>query len=472
MAGTETSAWRRGVIVLAAIIIPLSPATALAAKGHALWTGSLGGHGETDIRVTEGTVLVAGGYHAPSSVFDLDDCAQHRRCRPGWRSPKGISEALALHGGTLYTTREHKLVAYPYPCPSRCRPLWTDVLGPLGRHSHEHSWKAPPDWLDTPVVHAGVVYLGAQTQTTSHPGENLGRLYAYPAVCERRRGCDLLWRSQILRGAVTPVIEDGLVFEASASGLFVFDEGCRSDGGVCGPLWWDRSGTDRESMLLTDPSFSSGEVSVASIHDAGGGDGRPARIFAYPIRCRADGERCRPSLRDTIAERTHRFTSFVLGPEAAHHLVFVSGVGGPILAYPLGCAHASCRPTRVYAAPRASLEDWTVGRGEVVVATHHNDVIAFPANCEGQRRCASSWSWQAPDAVQDLQIQRGIVYASTKHAVYALAASRGNGTHHRHPFWRWSADASLDAPVTVNRDSVLVSAGQRLFALATPRGRS
>jgi hypothetical protein len=342
------------------------------------------------------------------------------------------------------------LASFPLDCPADhgiCRPVWFDPVGPISPTvSDNRWWLGTPTAFTDPIVLRGVVHIGGWVDGGSaHPGETFGPLYAFGAHCSERPGCSPLWQTESLSGVGTPTVRGSSVFVPSTSGLYVFSEGCRSDGGTCTDLWHAPTNiAGNISNFMSQPVVSGGYAFVTTTGDSGGGDSEPASVFAFRRDCRTDGGTCPPAW----WERIHPLSRWTSPPSVHGGEVHVSGTNG-LIEYP-----TSCQPTGQVCRDHATLGDVrsaylpflvTTPRGHRDIAVtaregawRPNGFDVFGVTCE-RVRCDPIASWRPSFKLQRFLavggreaffgIEDGVIAVSVPDAKHPAA----------HVVWRWSA---------------------------------
>jgi outer membrane protein assembly factor BamB len=338
-----------------------------------------------------------------------------------------------------------------------------------------------------PVVSGGVAY--AESYGIHGP---LARLDAFSTSCATTgKPCKLLWTAVVGRYVGgTPTVADGMVLAGgdtrtvvSDPRLFAFPQHCRTDGGVCRPLWHvdlPGDGVGGKGGSLEMPPTVSGKTAYVVAGPAG-----HAYLFAIPTSCPGPADHaCQPLWRGKVDVGESLWPVTVAGGFA-----YVPDYDGNIYAFHTTCTTANrvCQPawegyTGQLGPPSVAVADglvfadsqddnvyafqangcgflscpslWTgrthgnvlsppaVAYGLVVVASDDGHLYAFPESCLG--RCAPAWraSYGGTDSeVVNPVIANGVVYAASSNSPVIRAfgvhcASAGNLCQ---PLWTGAA---------------------------------
>lgn len=428
---------------------------------------------------TDGLVLVT-SFGQPLRVFSAA-CGEHRAtCSPLWRSATRV-DGFAISGDRIYASAAFDagkedaggLAVYPLHCRAVegvCRPLRVDTVGPLSpRASNNLWWLGAPNRFTTPTIHDDIVYTsGSVDGGLTHPGQIFGPLYAFSATCSSSTGCAPLWRTKGLMGVGTPRIEAGLVFVPSSSGLYVFPEGCRADGGICRPLWHASTNIEGGSNVMLEPSVSNGLVYVTTSGDAGGGDAQRPGIFAYPVRCRNDGGLCGPAWWAPIWPWWRSTTP----PSVVGDGVLVASLEG-VVQYPITCQpeRGVCKDRRLLSDGHSSYSIYPAPaiRGSTLVAETQRsgrstgfDVFRVP--CE-RSPCRPIGSWDPSRSIEQVVgAGRDEVFVAIPGG--ALGVAIGHGGDQPHVDWRWTSPGVRSiSQITASGCTVYLVAGRELYSV-------
>jgi hypothetical protein len=344
-------------------------------------------------------------------------------------------------------------------------------ITPVNVHSLRAVWTGAVEGTPSdPTIADGMVYVSAD------------RLYAFPLSCASGAApCAPAWTADIGSASTSrPVVAEGVVLAVSTTGISAFDTGC--GGPVCKPLWTAPSpGAKGLPSLDSHAPERYGEFSVPVVSDgsvfAAGGKG----LYAFPLRCRNDGEECDPAWvgvgygsdespavgerviyvgshggleaypRTCLRSRCERL--WLLGPSTPISVYpTVTAVGNDVYAnngrYQDGISPGSPEPTWLGKLDRSSTRDLqaaTVGHVTVengVAYMAASRVYAFPVDCPGGRVCDASWKGPRQYDRQIAQyrvwsdpvVADGLVFASTDRP-YAFAVGCGSGGQVCTPLW-------------------------------------
>ena len=279
--------------------------------------------------------------------------------------------------------------------------------------------------LDGPLVHNGVVYVGAQDSPTSNDGRLLayaadgcgaqtcqplwrgnagpqsildsspaafedtifigsfdGKLYAFPAAGCGAELCDPLWTAQT-RGHIesSPTIVDGVVYIGSNDRrLYAYDaHGCGQ--ATCRPLWTGNAGGP---IFASSPAVADGVVYVATDHELSAFD--------------ADG--CGAPTCAPLWQGRHGI-DFVNGsPAVANGRVYIGLENGIGTFDAAGCGQAMCSPLWIgfgTGTQAAVLSSPAVANGVVYAGRNTAEVLAWNADGCGQFSCNQIWTGRTGD---------------------------------------------------------------------------
>ncbi len=364
-----------------------------------------------------------------------------------WQGPTGeyIASSPAVAGGVVYVGSEDgKLYAFAVGCSGgggTCTPLWTGMTGAWSTSSpavadgvvyvgssdgaiyafsvgcRSDGGLCTPLWTGTtggtiassPAVAGGVVYVGSDD----------GKLYAFAVGCSSGGGtCTPLWTGRTATTisyawfASSPAVSDGVVYIGSSDRqLYAFATGCRSDGGLCPPLWTGTTGGAIESS----PAVAGGVVYVGS------DDGT---LYAFSVGCGANGARCEPAWRG----RTNAWIES--SPAIADGVVYVVSGDGNLYAFGVGCSSGAglCSPLLTEEVG-AAVSSPAVANG--IVYTGSGSLTAIKVGCGPvDGACAPLWrSVTGLSGISSPTIADGVVYAgSSEGRLYAFDLEHGDVT--------------------------------------------
>jgi hypothetical protein len=293
---------------------------------------------------------------------------------PSWsaevRDAAMMAEVLQ-DGERVYVPTAQGAVAFAKACDVPCKPIWrADVLQAASER---------PSIGTLIAVGDGVVAISVE-----------GHFAVFAAECRTDGGlCEPLWRADprvIGKGYAQPAISEGVVKidgprEVPGNHVTVaaFEVGCRRDGGVCDPTWTADLGTGTAYY----PAPAVDGVFYQQV-------GR--RVLGFAASCRSDGGVCEPDFE--IPARGDQTTGVgnLYGPvDIGDELVLVSG-GGNIFAYAEHCG-TSCSP--LWMTPLGGfLDTFPVSAGDVALVQARSGIVAFGAGCRSDGgRCEPRWTF-------------------------------------------------------------------------------
>jgi outer membrane protein assembly factor BamB len=320
---------------------------------------ALGGFGVTLQLIARSDVDVA----TPSSSR-----VDPRTLRLAWTakvdSPGSTIDVLT-DADRVYVAAPAKLVAFPQSCQASCDPEWQMDLSGGG----------PAAGAAPEMASDGSVLVVAVDDTITAISQD-----------DCRQACRPLW-SVATRGIVSsPVAVDGRVIATVTRGeagqqrasVVAFDAECRTDGGVCKPLWVAPAGTG--------PAFGPGTV-VDGVFYRQIGD----TLFGFAPGCDDDGRVCRPdfAVRSTGAPGSESVGLY--GPIQVGNLLVVSSGTGHVSAFRPHCGD-SCAAvwTAMVSSHGLSGAPFASGDGVVVVGTPDGRIVALDGDCPDP--CRPLWT--------------------------------------------------------------------------------
>jgi len=417
-----------------------------------------------EIKVVGSSVLVTDHYGVTGMPLD---CA-HRggTCLRTWDVPAGT-----VRGQRIYVTNEESLGAYPFPCRGSCQPLWVDRSPPAFAGWDQDPYG--PTMLSEPLIRHRVIYVAAREPLDSaHPAYYPGRIVAYPTHCPSG-SCSPLWKGEKQFGINEPCLRDGIIYAASASGLYTYPVGCRSNGGTCAPLWhaaagFGPRGSTGGQMLMGSPRISGGLVFVNTAHDSGGGEGGPAQFFAYPTSCGTADSICQPVLRYRLKSWFPRQLAVV-----GHRVVLNQGgsLAGATREVPINCAGCPRRERLIVGSSR--LGPFVGVQGHIVTEEGTPGRIHllydFPSRCGEWISCRGVQTWEV-DGMPHLA--GGRLWVTSAEAIYSMPTHRVSSGPFA-PTWSWHGLDGFRGPnswqqLAVASGVVLVSKGRWVVAIRLP----
>ena len=346
--------------------------------------------------------------------------------------------------------------------------------------------------MGIPVVSDGVAYV--ESYTIHGPP---ARLDAISTSCATTgKPCKVLWTAVVGRyGGDTPTVADGMVFAGGDTGtvvsdprLYAFPQHCRTDGGVCRPLWHvDLPGEGaggKGGSLDMPPTVSGKTVYVVA------GPAFHAFLYALPTSCPGAADHpCAPLWRGKV-----HIGESLWQVAVAHGFAYVSDYDGGIYAFHTTCKARNrvCDPawigyTHELGPPTVAVRDglmfadsqnnkvyafkangcgvqggfcqpvWVgtthgnvltppaVAYGLVVVASDDGHLYAFPESCS--RRCQPAWRGDYGGNDSELAlpvIANGVVYAASTNtpAIRAFGIHCATGGKLCKPIWVGTARSS------------------------------
>jgi outer membrane protein assembly factor BamB len=257
----------------------------------------------------------------------------------------------------------------------------------------------------------------------------------------------LVWTANLGAPTSAPVVSgDAVYLTAGEPGgnlkLYAFPTSCDSE--ACRPSWYAELG---RTHRLTRPAVAAGRVFAT-------GD----RLYAFTVRCEADGGRCDP-IWTTRSTRPALYSS----PAVAESIVYVT-TGRGLEAYRASGAGSDIRP--LWRGPSgASLNPPAVGGGNVYTVSHSMGLSAYAVEC-GMEGETCQPLWRAIVASSD---SAGVT--ATDRAVYATAArlysfSTDCGSPRCDLLWLAKGIRSIGITPPVLSGGEVYVGGDRLYAFA------
>lgn len=312
---------------------------------------------------------------APPSGAGSSEFLDLPRLERVW-SAEVADTAFSTIGGTLadeanvYVSTTQGVIAYPKACETDpCDPAWELRLAA----------DAPSPWMTASIaVGDGVVVAMVD-----------GRMEVAAADCRSDGGlCSPLWVAGAPKGTNgyrSALVGDGIVLAALSAGedtshhiqFVAFAARCRSDGGSCDPTWTGDGGV---GTLYSPGTFVNG-----TFYQQVG-----PRMVGFAADCASDGRPCPPDLVITSEGSPNNQSSSFYGPIAGDdEVIFVAGTG-EVLSYPEHCG-SDCRP-RWVGQVADYLEAYPTRAGAVVMTSSASGVTAFPLACRNDGgRCEVAW---------------------------------------------------------------------------------
>jgi outer membrane protein assembly factor BamB len=323
-------------------------------------------------------------------------------------------------------------------------------------------WHAPVDAPGLapagPLVRDGVVYVAGAD------------LSAFPLHCRTDGGvCTPLWRAAVPGGATQPVADDANVYVGSMDGrVYGFPLDCSPPHGRCSARWVSRP--QHLPLLASEVVDGRLLVSVA----ATGNLPHLNRLFAFDASCSTP---CAPSEVGDVPGQ--RFVSMPVVSDGVMYVgTAVNGGEGALMAYDVACGLSpSCRLWSLEEHEALNIPRPVVGDGAVVTAarfTTHR-IRAYVAGAE--ETDDPVWTACCVFDISDALpvIEDGLVYVPSLTggvAVYPVACR----TPFCEPVWEWPGTrplGSAGATALAVGDGVLIAAdradGLVAFAPAGPR---
>jgi hypothetical protein len=263
------------------------------------------------------------------------------------------------------------------------------------------------------------------------------------------------------------------VFVPSTDGLYAYEEGCRTDGGVCPPLWHAPTNIEGDiSNYVNRPTIAGGRVFVTTSHDAGGGDGQLAAVSGFPMRCRTDGGICPPDWSWRIEPRT----MWTGAPLVVDDRVVVATDRGPA-SFPIACpvVDGSCGKiaraalggaTTSSVAPMLLAGDDREIVGVEPSGSHRGGFALLAGDCSSPTCRPIGW-WRPSINVQRIDLVHGTT-------AFAWTTSRLLGVSippdgRPHIVWRWRhpRTAGGSEVVVASGCSAYVGLRRTLYAIGT-----
>jgi outer membrane protein assembly factor BamB len=227
----------------------------------------------------------------------------------------------------------------------------------------------PPVWRADPVLLRAFSSVEVADGVVYAEGHDL--VEAFPERCALT--CKRLWWARIQAyGGRLVALGGGLVFVQDQSAVKAFRSSCRSDGGLCKPLW-----KTANSSFGSQPVYSDGRVYVTRGTD---------EVAAYRARCDR-GEGCRPETVWRVPD--------AIGIAVSDRRLYVTTTDS-IVAFDTDCSTAGCPPlwrTRTLPAD-PSIPSLANG---LLFFTAADRVYGLPADCgSGGAICSPVWSERIP----------------------------------------------------------------------------
>ena len=259
-----------------------------------------------------------------------------------------------------------------------------------------------------PVLSARVLYVAG------YGLDQTSLVYAFSSTCGTSlSGCEPLWTADVGADSEPKVIvADGVVVVAGANDggsarfaeLYAFPARCRSDGGVCSPMWTARM-SGYEPLNLA-PTVSDGVVYLAGVDKT---HGSRNYMFAFPLHCSTAGAICRPQWRGQM-----QLGDVYESAAVAHGLVFVPDYNGWVYGFNTSCGTDGkiCDPVWSGYTGELGPSAAAVADGEVIVGSQNDSVYAFPVDCT--LSCPPLWVGQTAGNVRsNAAIADGVVYLTS-----------------------------------------------------------
>jgi hypothetical protein len=272
----------------------------------------------------------------------------------------------------VYVGTTQGAVAYPKACATDpCPPAWELHVAPGGSESSH--WRTA--WI---AAGDGVVVAALE-----------GRLAVVAADCRSDGGvCSPLWGAEAPKssnGFTGPLMGGGVVRAVVGYNeapdqrvdVIAFDADCRRDGGTCEPAWTADGGV---GTIYSPGTFVNGVF----YQQVG------LRMTGFAANCSSDGGTCQPDLSITSDGAPNDQTGTFYGPALGEgEVIFVAGTG-VLTSYTEHCG-TECRP-RWVGRVADYLEAYPVTAGNVVMTSGPSNVTAFPVGCgQDGRECEPAW---------------------------------------------------------------------------------
>lgn len=405
-----------------------------------------------------GRVYIANAGHVSS--FDLS-C--RRDCKPVWRATvDGWPSQVAFHGDRVFVPAdEHGILIFPTECRP-CRSQGRIRFGVFDRTSTFDNARERPPSIFRLQVAGHTLYVIGELDLADTSGVQPGRLFAFDAECSAP--CRPLWWGPVGDGLLHPTtIREGSVYLPSSNGLSVFPVACRSDGGICSPSWTAPMNTDADLMLMSQPHFAGDLVVELTAGYSGGGDADLAQIAAFPVGCRTDGGICDPLWwREIPRER------FAWGPTLHDGQAYITTAGwNPkhmMLGFPLHCSGV-CSPSTSFRAPGSYFRGPLSVEGYLVAASYQPGRIAYFDPACWADPCRAIAMWRSSSRVVVIErLGGGRVLAA---AGRDLLLFRSPGEGRWKPRWRWSGEERIEA-IEARGRFALVTTHRNVYAVLLP----
>lgn len=280
---------------------------------------------------------------------------------PSWSAeiPDAVAvSTVAQDDQRIYVPTTEGAVGFPKSCHDPCSPVWRADL-----FEGEPPGYASAAGSDLSVGE-GVVAISFE-----------GRLAVFAAECRTDGGvCEPLWRAEPPQGRyLAPVITEGIVKVTSSVGempnhhvtAVAFEVACRQDGGICEPSWTGDLGVGTAFL----PGVMTGGVFYQQVGD---------RLLGF-APCRSDGGVCEPDFEVRALGDQATQAGALYGPVRIGGEVVITSGDGNLYAYPEHCGR-TCSP--VWIGPADDyLESFPVLGGRLVAVQTGKGVAAFPVAC-------------------------------------------------------------------------------------------
>jgi hypothetical protein len=283
---------------------------------------------------------------------------------------------------------------------------------------------------------------------------------AYPKACADP--CRPVWELRVGggpsdgRGREAWIgVGDGVVAATLDGRLAVVDADCRSDGGVCEPMWVAEPPAG--SSGYHEPLVGAGVVRV--FLTANEMPDQQVTIVGFPSACHADGGSCEPSWTADAGVGT------IYTPGSLVNGVFYQQVGTRMTAVAAACGSggAACTLDLVVASDgdpsdqSSSFYGPVAADGEVIFVAGTGDLVSYAEHCG--ESCELRWVGPVADYLEAFPTAAGdLVMTSGPSNVTAFSVGCGRDGRECEPAWR--AELGQYAPVEYADDRFVIAASR------------